>query len=213
MTAMSTEIEIIHNSQNLQKDDLNFEELKSMIVGAGKGMLSFASDMIVDNEESYKKITALYSDARKWKKYIEERRTQVVAPLRAQINKVNDTAKELDAAFDSVVHIANIKANGYQKLLEERKKAEELSIKEAAALFDIGEDEIYIAPLDNNLKGSGATASTVVKKKFKIVDANLIPRKYLMIDEKAVERDIKLGLDQIDGLEIYQEKQTTLRVR
>jgi hypothetical protein len=169
--------------------------------------------MIVVDEWGYKKVTSIYSNAREWKKSIEEKRKAIGEPLRKQLAKVNDSAKSLTDPLDQVIHIANAKASSYQKLLEEQKKEEALSLKQAAALLDISEDELYIQPLDSTLRGEGATATTTVKKKFKVVDMAAVPRKYLMVDEKAIERDMKLGIDNIDGIEFYEEKQTTLRVR
>jgi hypothetical protein len=40
-----------------------------------------------------------------------------------------------------------------------------------------------------------------------------VPAKYLMVDEAAIKRDLKLGVSEIDGIEIFEEKITQLRTR
>jgi hypothetical protein len=45
------------------------------------------------------------------------------------------------------------------------------------------------------------------------VDISKVPTKYLMVNEEAVKRDLKLGIETIPGLEVYEETTTQLRVR
>ena len=177
-----------------------------------KKMVAFASALVVDTEDSYKKITSLYSQARSWKKCVDEKRKSMTEPLRKQTAAINDKAKELTDPLDQVINLANAKASGYQRLLEEQRLAEETKLREAADLFDAA-DEVYVPALEKVLRGEGASAVTKVEKRFRLSDITKVPAKYLTIDEKLVMQDIKLGLDSIPGIEIYEETITSLRVR
>lgn len=177
-----------------------------------KDMVSFASALVVDNEPAYKKITSLYSQARAWKKCVDDKRKLMTEPLRKQVASINDKAKELTDPLDGVIDLANAKATSYQRLLEQKRQEEEAKLRAAAELFD-AENEVYVPALEKVIRGEGASAVTKVEKRFRVVDLSKVPAKYLAIDEKKLLQDIKLGLDCIDGIEIYEETTTSLRVR
>jgi len=177
-----------------------------------KDMLAFASALVVDNEGAYKKMTSLYSQARAWKKCVDEKRKALTEPLRKQVASINDKAKELVDPLDGVIDLANAKATSYQRILEQKRQEEEEKLRKAAELFD-AEDEVYVPALEKVIRGDGASAVTKVEKRFRVVDLAKVPTKYLMIDDKKILQDIKLGLDCIDGIEIYEETTTSLRVR
>ncbi len=173
---------------------------------------SFIESLIVNSEESYKKVTSLYAEAREWKKAIELRRKELVDPFRKKQASINDIAKELTDPLDAVIDMANGKANGYVRMLEERKRLADEELRQQAALFDAAE-EIYIPPMDNIVRGDGAIAVTKTETQFRVVDISKVPVKYLMVDEAAIKKDIKLGISQIDGIEIFETKTTQLRTR
>jgi hypothetical protein len=189
-------------------DESNKLQIKSII----KDMLGFAEQLIVNNEGAYRKITSLYRQAREWKKSIEGKRKELTEPLRKQTSAINDKAKELTDPLDAVIALANRKTSGYQIMLEEIKRKEDEKIRNGAALFD-AEDEIYIPPMEKVMRGDGAMAITKVEKRFKVVDLSKVPLKYLMIDAISIEQDIKLGINEISGISIYEEQTTQLRVR
>lgn len=177
-----------------------------------RDMLAFTEQLVVNTETAYKKITSLYAQAREWKKCLESKRKELVDPFRKQMAAINDKAKELTDPLDQVISLANAKVNGYQAFLQDLKRQEEENLRSAASLFD-AEDEVYIAPLEKVLRGDGAVTVTKTEKRFKVLDLTKVPLKYLMVNEKAVEQDLKLGINEIPGLEIWEETTTQLRVR
>lgn len=177
-----------------------------------KDMLAFATSLVVETEPAYKKMTSLYSQARIWKKCVDEKRKTMTEPLRKQTSAINDKAKELTDPLDQVIDLANAKATSYQRQLEQQRLEEESRLRKAAELFDAA-DEVYVPALEKVLRGDGASAVTKVEKRFRVVDISKVPAKYLMIDEKKLIQDIKLGINSIEGIEIYDETITTLRVR
>ena len=200
-------IEIITQEKpiSFEKDDVN---IKNVI----HEMDTFARELIVETEESFKVVTSLYRKARDWKKIIEEKRKAAIEPDRQRIAMINDIAKELSDPLDQVIDITNQKAASYTNFLLKKKEEEERKVKEAAEMLDIL-DDVYIPSLDTNLRGHGAMATTKEVKKFKIVDISKVPLKYLMVDESKVKSDIKFGINTIPGIEIYEEKVTSLRAR
>ncbi len=175
-------------------------------------MVSFVGTLSVDNEMAYRKITSMYRQAREWKKIIDGTRKQLVEPHRRETAKINDKAKELIDPLDKVIDLANSKASGYQKMLEEVKRKEDAKMREAASLFE-SDEELYIPPMQVSIRGDGAATVTKVEKKFRVLDITKVPIKYLVVDEEAIKKDLQLGIFEIPGIEVYEEKTTTLRMR
>jgi len=190
--------------------ELTEHEMQAKVMIAN--MLAFVKEIVVNEEAGYMKITGLYRQARDWKKSIESKRKELTEPLRSQTVKINDHAKKLTDPLDIIIDVANAKANAYQRHLEEMKRLEDEKLKSAASLFD-AQDEIYIAPMEKIIRGDGAIAVTKTEKKFRLIDITKVPEKYLMVDEKAINQALKMGINEIPGVEIYETTTTQLRVR
>lgn len=176
-------------------------------------MVAFTKDLAVQCDESFRTATSLYRQARDWKKRIDERRKAAIEPDRARIAAINDKAKELTDPLDQIIEITNMKTASYTRLLEEKKKEEEAKIKEAAELLDLVPSEIYIAPMEKTIRGDGAIATTKIEKRFRVTDLSKVPLEYMMINESKIKTSLKLGVNIIPGIEIYEEKITQLRAR
>lgn len=177
-----------------------------------RDMVEFTNSLTVDSDQSYKKVTSLYAQAKQWRKCIDDYRKRMTEPLRKQTSAINDKAKELTDPLDAVIDLANAKASGYVKMLEKDKQDRDNRLRAAAELFDAGED-LYIPPMERVVRGDGAIAVTKTAKAFKIVDISKVPSKYLIIDEAAVKLDLRMGIMEIPGIEIFEEKTTQLRTR
>ena len=166
-----------------------------------------ATNLDVTCEENFRKITSLYAESKSWEKQIELARKAANQPDQDRINVRNDKAKELLNPLKQIQIIAKKKADGYQALLEQRKRDEREKIEQAVEMLGLVETP-YVPPVDKSIRGDGAIVYTRTVRKFRIVDLSKVPLKYLQINEDAVEHDIKLGVNSIDGIEIYEEKQT-----
>ena len=196
---------------NLYTDEITTvhdDQVKAVI----EEMAQIAASMVVTNPATYDTITQLYRKARDWKKALEDKRKELVAPARAEMTRINDKAKTLSDPLDAVIDLANAKANGYMRHLEAAKRIEDAKIREAASLFDAA-DEIYIVPMEKSIRGNGAVTVSKTEKKFKLIDLSKVPLKYLMLDEAAIKKDLQLGISSIEGLEVYEETTTQLRIR
>lgn len=193
---------------NVEQIPENLAHIKTVI----RDMEIFANSLPSDNEPAFLKLTSLYCQAREWIKEVEVVRKKRVDPLRKEMAAINDKAKEITEPLNKVIEIANHKTSLYQKMLEDSKRLEDEKMRAAAKIFDF-EDDIYIPPVEKNMRGDGAMTVTKTEKKFRLSDLSKVPLKYLMVDEKTVERDLKLGIEVIPGLEVYEETTTSLRKR
>lgn len=169
-------------------------------------------DFVVNDESSNNMILNIYSKARVCEKEIETERKRRGDPLRRELARINDKAKEVSDPLSKIISICNQKSAGYKNLLNEQNEQLQLKIREAEDMFGCITQE-FVEPVSKVIRGEGAMSITKVEKKFKLVDIAKVPLKYLMLDEAQLKRDIALGMANIDGIEIYEESKTTLRIR
>jgi hypothetical protein len=192
--------------------DLFVERASIDLKGKLKDIILVASNLSVTNEPAFQQITSFYSQSKDWENQIETMRKFANKPDQERINIRNDKAKELLDPLRQIQSIAKTKTSQYQAMLEEAKRAEQEKAKEAVELLGL-EDAPYIPPVEKTHRGDGAMVYTKTIRKFRIVDQAKVPAQYLKVDEDAVALAIKLGVAEIDGLEIYEEKVTQLRSR
>ena len=60
---------------------------------------------------------------------------------------------------------------------------------------------------------SGTLAYQVKNWKFEIVDADIVPRQYLTVDEKKIREAVDMGLRDLPGVNIYEHTETRFRNR
>ncbi len=188
-----------------EKKDLKYKEK----------IIDFATklkDFVVNDEVTYKMITSIYGKARTCEKEVEIERKKIGEPLRKELARINDKAKEVSDPLSKIISICNEKSAGYITLLEEQNKEEQIKLREAEAMFSVSEPT-YVEPVEKIIRGDGAMAITKVEKKFRLLDITKVPSKYLMLDESAIKKDLAMGFNKIEGLEIYEETKTSLRVR
>lgn len=193
-------------------EDFSLENPSLRIKDRLNGLLEFARGLSMKSEEAFSAITSLYSDSKNWEKRIEFARKEANEPDQTRINARNDKAKELLGPLKEIQHVSKLKAEEYQKLLESVKKEEEEKIREAIDMLGI-EDMPYLAPLDKSIRTEKAMVYTRTVRKFRIVDQSKVPSKYLKVNEDMVKEDMELGINEIPGIEFYEEQTTTLRTR
>lgn len=186
--------------------------LEPLILSSVSEMKEAAQSLVVNNEGAFKEITALYKKAKDWEKIVENRRKEANAPDQARINARNDRAKDITDPLKSIQAICKAKSAQYQQAVEAEQAAQADALQLGALLFD--EENVFVPEKPKTtLRGEGATVFTKMEKRFRVVDLEKVPSKYLMLDEDKVKRDIKLGIAEIPGLEIYEEKTTQIKVR
>lgn len=161
-------------------------------------------------KQNYELVSDIYSQARKYLKLITEKEKKLLEPYKEKINEIRYEAKTHKEPLQRMIDICNAKADDWQKYLTIKSLEKQRKLVEAAKLFGtnmpIMVDDVT---KPKSTKSTTTTIKTVMK--FRVTDISKVPLKYLKIDEEAVNLDIKLGIHNIDGLEVYPETKTTLR--
>jgi len=172
----------------------------------------YTQKLTVLTEDQFRQCTFLYSESKDWEKRIEFLRKEANTPDQDRINARNDKAKELLTPLKLIQSITKGKCEEYQHNLEKARKALEDQMRKAIDLLGI-EEAVCMPPAEKSVRGDGAIMFTRTVRKFRTVDLSKIPLKYLQVNEEALNRDIKLGVAEIPGIEIYEEQVTQLRSR
>lgn len=201
-----------------EKQDLNPAELLTKAYGIKE----------IQTEQELALVTNVGSGLNKALKEIEEKRLKFTKPLL-------DTKKNLDAEFKKlsqpisaeVTRLRGVVSDYNRKLeeqrqkeLQERKEAEEKRLAEEmknASKEEIQEKaqeiaEVEVEEVAKTVETQAGSQATSVKRwTFEIVDFSKVPDQYKEIVSAKVNRAIRDGVREIDGLKIYQETTTSFR--
>lgn len=170
-------------------------------------MTTSAHALVIATQESYDEAMTLWNVAKKIKKSIEFQRKAANEPDQHRINARNDKAKEITKEIDVIESLVKQKTEGYLQELEAQKQ-EEAKMADAVGLT-LTPQELEVG----TVRGTGAYAYKVKKTRFRVTDLAKVPHKYLMLNEEVVELDIKMGIQNIPGIEVYEEEVTKIRSR
>lgn len=167
----------------------------------------------VSNEMSLNRVGELFATAKNLEDLIEKQRKGANAPDQQRIKARNAKAEEFIAPLKEIQRLANEKTAAYHKALEDGRKREQASMMRAAALLDIGDEDMPMLDLPQEpLKTEAATTATRTVRKWRIKDVSLIPLTYYSLDETKIDKVVKAGID-IPGVETYEEKITYMKRR
>lgn len=175
-------------------------------------------------------------------KNFKSQREKYIKPMKDSIKAIDEKLKEPIKLLEETDTTLREKLNSYlsevrkreeERLILERKKAEEDAIREIDNLEGIkaqaGEyDEvtqkaiqrtienkqnkaIEATVLDNKINLSTNSASVSMVWDFEVTDKSSLPLEYLKIDEVAIRNAVRNGERNIPGVKIYQKPQLSLR--
>lgn len=133
-----------------------------------------------------------------------------------------NAAKEIETILSVYQdRVANeIKAKAIQEAAQRREEIARLldagELEEAVEVADLAAAADRVVKADikdlSRIRGDrGSLATTKLVKDFDVEDLDLVPREYLMLDERAVYNAIDAGVNRIPGIKIKETLKTTVR--
>lgn len=175
-------------------------------------------------------------------KDFKSQREKYIKPMKDSIKAIDEKLKEPIKLLEETDTTLREKLNSYlsevrkreeERLILERKKAEDEALKEIDHLEDakryaVEYDEvtqkaiqrtienkqnkaIEATVLDNKINLSTNSASVSMVWDFEVTDKSSLPLEYLKIDEVAIRNAVRNGERNIPGVKIYQKPQLSLR--
>lgn len=124
---------------------------------------------------------------------------KLTKPLNEALREIRGRYKDIEGKLESAIRAVRTEMARFQtKAIAERKKAEErLAKKVAKGAIDL-EQAVSLAvstgPLERISAGpGGASVSFRTDRVLKVVKASIVPREYLMVDEKKALEALKRG--------------------
>lgn len=195
-------------------------------------------NITITNRDEFETASAYFLQTKAHLKLVEEERKKIVDPINKALKATNDLFKRISDPLNKIKDQLNSKmkvfADGERKKLEEqkrieleeqKKKFEEDAKKAKMEAIELGsQTALEVANTFQKRANEIDTENVEVKQtvrlgaigtmaerrtwQFKVIDVNLIPREYLIVDEKkinAIKKEFgEKGLS-IPGIELFQE--------
>lgn len=184
MSIQPTEI-----SKDLTPQEFESKLAKNMDVGFIKGV---ADGIEVDNEESARSALSMSLQARKMKNQLDESRKEIVKPHFDYQKAINKIVKDLEDKFEEIEDILKIKINDWNEVRKELP---------------------FENMIDLEIKVEDGVLYTQKKWDYIIEDASLVPREYLIVNEKKIKEAIAGGVRNIPGVKIYEKEELIMRIK
>lgn len=155
-------------------------------------------------------------------KRIEEIRLTYTKPLNEALKKINSDFKgamkpleEMESEIKRAIIDFRTEEEKKRRVEEDRlRKIEEERLRKEAKEKKISAKKLIentpmpiVERQPNQIQTSQGVVKARMITKFRIIDESKVPDKYWVIDESLIRQDIRSGLMQINGVEVYQEEQ------
>lgn len=167
-----------------------------------------AKNLTVDDDQGCAGALDVTSDIRSLFKTIEELRKKAIEPARRIVQMINDSAKGLQEILKIAEGEVLIKIAAFKKREAEKMEVAEVAVKKLSEELGI---DIAFPSGASNVHSSKASTYQKEVTTFEIVDVNLIPDLYWIVDEKLIQKHIDLGKQDIPGIKIVKEKKMLIR--
>lgn len=167
-----------------------------------------ANNIEIRDEESFKNSSDVLAKIKQYGKVIKDRREAITRPLLTSLNSVRDLFRGVEDACESAEKTIKNKVSSYIAEQEIKINIEKQKIADQIEKGKLKNPETIAKKLDNiddvkkDTEGEFSKIRTREVKKIKIVDETLLPREYLIPNEKKITEDFKNGIE-IPGTEIY----------
>ena len=181
----------------------------------------YAEARVIQSDGDIKVATDDLSIIAKLKKAIEEKRKEYVGPINEHLKAVNDTFKNFAEPLNQADSITRQKILDYRKEQErirrEQERINQLRMEAARAEMELkGEltesvKVVEIAPeAPTHYRTKSGILGKFMVRKWELVDFNLVPGEYKMLNEVLIGKLVRSGIKTIPGIRIYEEE--TLRI-
>lgn len=209
------EMEVTESNLILPPDEVRTLERSTGLLVEGAESFLIQSDEDVDSASKFLKVIA------ESRKTVEERRQFFVRPLNNHVSAINEMFKKFLAPAveaDRILRgkIATFRTEQQRTRLEEQKRIQAAADALQKKLNEEAEAEGVPAAkvMAGTVLAPPSTLGNVnIRKvwKFDVLDDEMVPREYLVVDEKLIRAAVAGGAREIPGVRIYQDEQIAVR--
>lgn len=169
--------------------------------------------IVIEDQESYEQAGDVLKLCKKKIKDLDEERKTYTSPLDESKKRIMDKFKEVTEPIkDFIGRLEKEMSNWY--VLEEKRRADlQQQLEDEAVANADDENPDVVVPVVQSIKktkGQISTTSMVAHNTYEIIDETLIPREYLMPDEKKIGASIRKGVE-VPGVKLIKGFKPTSR--
>lgn len=224
-------------TQEQQRSFEKFEEAKGLILAISDQ----CKNIIVVDASSVGSAKELLKSAKQISTMIEEKRKEITKPINDLKTSIDAFAKSLLSELDASVfdlrsrlqkfleveeakRLAEVKRLEQERAAKEKERLEmlaklneqivegtaEVTAEDSKQLIEMQNEELNMVRQQKSIEDTKSGGLSNYWD-FHVTSPELVPRSYLMVDEKAIKAAIKLGVRDIPGVAIFQEKRLVVR--
>jgi len=176
---------------------------------------NYATCRVIKSDEDLTPATDDLALIARLKKALKDKQDEYVRPIKSHLDKVQFVFKDLLACLDDIDKTNREKIAAYRaEQLRRQREADELNrqalelARRQAEFSGTGEitvdtTPIESAPVINRISTNTGTSSFRKDWKWRIVDRSKIPSDYMIIDAARITKEVKAGVRDIPGIEVY----------
>jgi len=179
-----------------------------------------ATALVIKSIATVKRATNDLSIISGLKKAIEEKRKEYTQPINDHLKAVNEAFKNFIEPLNNADKITRQKILDYrqeqERIRQEEERINQLRIEAAQAEMKLkGELTESIELIETQPEqpkhyyAEAGSLGSVMIRKWEIVDQNLVPEEYKMVDAVKIGKVVRAGIPSIPGIRIWKEE--TLR--
>lgn len=190
-------------------------ELQNIEVSDIKKSLTVAdtriSGLVITDQKGLEDAADILGRIKQMGKIIKERKEKITKPLNDALKSARELFAPLESRCADAEGIVKQKILAYHQEVNRKAQEEEAKIakkvEEGKLKFETGAKKIEaIERVENKVEGKTGTVQVRKIKKCEVVDAEKLPRKYLVPDMQLIKEDaIKNGIE-IPGVRVYEEE-------
>ena len=169
-----------------------------------------ANEIAITTPEENGSAMELKSKLKDIGKQIKERKEAITKPLNDALKSTRALFAPLETAYENAENIVGRKLLDYKRKVDEeaRKKEEAIAarVEKGTLKVETAERKMdEVQRTDKTVHTDHGKVQFRVIKKMRIIDETLIPKKYWVIDEVSLRKDVVAGIV-VPGAELYEEE-------
>lgn len=138
-------------------------------------------------------------------KMLEEQKKSATDPINKSLKIIRGWFKPLEEDYEKAENIVSVKMLEYQDIQrQQREWAREENAEKTEIKKEHPDAKVHIDAVPIVITKSENFHTRIVKK-FRIVNVDLVPREFLIVDETAIRKLMMAGVT-VSGVEYYEEK-------
>lgn len=179
--------------------------------------LAAANDLVIASDNDLPIATELLAKIKTVGKMIKDRKEEITKPLNAALASARELFRPIETSHADAELVIKKKILGYQDFVEKQRleaaskiaaRVEKGTMRTDTAMRKMDD----LQEVQTKTSTASGTVSTRTIKKVRIINAELLPRDYLLPDTVKINKAALAGVV-IPGVEVYEEKTLATNTR